>query len=285
MLRVPVTFGQVIRESEIRSADGLGLYAWLRDSRTRPKGVVAHVHGIGEHSRRYDHLTAYWQERGYASAGFDLRGHGRSAGRRGHTPSYGALMDDIATFLDFVAEAYADVPTTLYGHSMGGNLVLNYALRRQPLLAAVIASSPYLRLTFEPARWMRRGAALLARIAPSISVRTRIDMHDLSRDPEVVRRCEADPLVHERITLSFFTQAHAAAEAAIRRASEISVPVLVMHGRADRITSPAGSEAFVAASSGRAELKLWDGCFHELHNEPGWREIAAFVLAWIEAEA
>lgn len=273
----------MMREAQLDTADGLKLYAWLRQPSGRSKGVIAHVHGMGEHSRRYDHLTAYWEDHGYASAGFDLRGHGRSEGKRGHTPSYDALMEDLAIFLGWVARAYPNVPITLYGHSMGGNLVLNYAVRRQPALAGVVATGPYLRLAFEPPAWKVRMAEWLKRIAPALSQPTGLDTRALSRDAEVARRYAADPLVHEKITVSFFTQVHAAGEAIIGRAAELSIPALVMHGGADALTSPAGSRAFVAASSGKAQLEVWEGYFHEIHNESEWERVAAFVLAWVES--
>ena len=272
----------MMRETQLETSDGLKLYGWIRQPAGQPKGVMAHVHGMGEHSRRYDHLTEYWEDRGYAAAGFDLRGHGRSGGKRGHTASYDFLMEDIALFLDRVAQTCPGLPVTLYGHSMGGNLVLNYVIRRQPALARVVASAPYLRLASAPPAWKVRMTAWLQRIVPAMSQGTGLDSRALSRDAAVIGRYEADPLVHAKITMSFFTQVHAAGEAIIGKASELTIPALVMHGSADRITSPAGSAAFVAASSGRAQLKIWEGCFHEIHNEPGWEEVAAFVLAWIE---
>ena len=271
----------MIHETQLKTTDGLSLYAWTRLPSAPPKGVIAHVHGMGEHSRRYDHLTVYWAEHGYASAGFDQRGHGRSEGQRGHTPSYDHLMSDIAIFLQHVESEFAGVPVTLYGHSMGGNLVLNYIIRRRPALATVVASAPYLRLAFEPPAWRVRMAQWLRWIAPTLSQPTGLDINALSRDPAVIARYQADPLVHDRITVTFFSEVHAAGEAIIDRAAELKIPALVMHGSADHLTSPAGSVDFVAESSGKALLKVWEGFYHELHNEPSWQDVAAFVLAWI----
>jgi alpha-beta hydrolase superfamily lysophospholipase len=273
----------MMHEMQLETSDGLRLYGWIRQPSGPPKGLIALVHGMGEHSRRYDHLMACWADHGYASAGFDLRGHGRSEGKRGHTASYDLLMDDLAIFLARIAAACPRVPVTLYGHSMGGNLALNYAITRQPAVAGVIASAPYLRLAFQPPAWKLRMAELLKHIAPAMSQSTGLDVTALSRDPEVIRRYEADPLVHGKITVSFFSAVHAAGEAIIPRASELGVPALLMHGGADRITSAAGSAAFVAASAGKATLEIWEGFFHEIHNEPGWKRVAAFVLAWIAA--
>jgi len=272
----------MISETQMKTSDGLSLYAWTRRPAGTPHGVFAHVHGMGEHSRRYDHVAAYWEARGYASAGFDLRGHGRSGGRRGHTPSYEHLMDDIAGFLEWVLAEFPHAPVTLYGHSMGGNLVLNYAIRRQPFIARVVASAPYLRLAFEPPAWKVRMARLLRRIVPALTQKTGLELAALSRDPAVIERYLADPLVHDKITVCFFAEVHDAGESIIDRAAELMIPTLVMHGSADRLTSPAGSLDFVDESSGKALLRVWEGFYHELHNEPGWEAVPAFVLDWMK---
>jgi alpha-beta hydrolase superfamily lysophospholipase len=273
----------MLSETQLRTTDGLALYAWTRQPAGRAQGVIAHVHGLGEHSRRYDHLTGYRAEHAHAAAGFDLRGHGRSAGPRGHTPAYERLLEDIAVFLDAVAAALPGLPITLYGHSMGGNLVLNYAIRRQPPLSSVIASATYLRLAFEPPAWKVKLAQWMRRIAPTMTQRTGLDVSALSRDPEVVRNYQSDPLVHDKITAALFSEVHAAGEAVVGQASALTVPALLMHGSADRITSPVGSAAFVDAAGGRAQLEVWDGFFHEIHNEPGWQRVAATALQWTQA--
>jgi alpha-beta hydrolase superfamily lysophospholipase len=275
----------MLEEATLHTPDGFSLYAWLRRPPGVPRGVIAHVHGMGEHSRRYDHLSAYWAAHGYGSAGFDLRGHGRSQGQRGHAPSYERLMEDIGIFLERVGSEWPGAPAFLYGHSLGGNLVLNYVIRRRPALAGVVATGPYLRLAFEPPAWKVRLAEAMKRIVPALSQDTGLDVSALSRDPEVVRRYQADPLVHARITASFFTAVHAAGEAAIARATELAIPALLMHGSADRITSLAGSQAFVSAAGGRARLEMFEGAFHEIHNEPGWERMAACALQWLENHA
>jgi alpha-beta hydrolase superfamily lysophospholipase len=275
----------VHHDTFLRASDDTRLYAWTREPAGEPRGVFALVHGMGEHSRRYDHLGEFWQQRGYASAGFDHRGHGRSDGPRGHTPSYEQLMDDIKALLDAVAQRWPDRPVVLYGHSLGGNLVLNYAIRRQPPLAAVVAvvaTSPYLRLAFAPPAWRIAAARLLRRAAPSIVQRTGLSVAALSHDPAVGKRLESDPLVHDRISAGLFTAAHDAGSFALAHAGALRLPTLVMHGSADRITSVEASREFVAAAAGRATLRIWDGWYHELHNEPEWEDAASFVLAWID---
>ncbi|MBN9660563.1 MAG: lysophospholipase [Acidobacteria bacterium] len=274
-----------IREFSLSTRDGLRLYAWVLRPSGPIHGVLALVHGMGEHSRRYDHLTAFWASHGYASAGFDLRGHGRSQGPRGHTPSFEHLMDDIALFTAQVAKELPDSPLYLYGHSMGGNLALNFLIRRLPALKAGISSAPYLRLAFQPPKFKLILARLLYPILPALTFPSGLDVSCLSHDPEVVRRYREDPLVHDRISVAFFTAIQAAGQDALDRAAQLTVPVLVMHGTADRITSPAASEGFVAGSNGRAAFKSWPGYFHEIHNEPQWQPVAQYVLDWLNQSA
>lgn len=272
----------MLRESALIASDRRRLYSWTRAPATPPRGVIAHVHGMGEHSRRYDHLSSFWESRGYASAGFDQRGHGRSEGRRGHSPSYEQLMDDVASFLDHVEDHWGDLPVTLYGHSMGGNIVLSYALRRRPASLAIVASAPYLRFTFEPPWWKVRLGQVMGALAPTAAAGAGLEIAALSRDPAVIDAFRSDPLVHDRITAGFFAGLHRAAAMALDAAGETARPTLLMHGDADRITSPGGSADYVARSGGRAALKIWSGFYHELHNEPGWEDVAAHVVSWVE---
>jgi len=270
-------------ETELIASDGLPLRAWSRSPVFEPEGCIAFVHGLGEYSARYARLAEFWVRHGFVVAGFDLRGHGKSGGPRGHTPSYDQMLDDIATFLAYATSTPWRLPVTLYGHSMGGGLVLNYAIRRQPPVSSVVASAPYLRLAFQPPAWKLRLAHLFRNLAPAYSQPAALELAALTRDVAEIERYANDPLIHDRISVSLFNGAHTAGEEAIARAGELRVPVLLIHGTADRITDAAGSEAFVHNSRGRATLKRCEGFFHEIHNDPGWEDVEAFVLSWIRS--
>jgi len=157
-------------ETQWKSRDGVQFYArgWEPQAST-PKGVVCLVHGHGEHVGRYDHVGEALSAAGYALLGFDQRGHGRSAGQRGHIPSYEALLDDIALLLEQAMNRYPALPLFLYGHSMGGNEVINYALRRKPALSGVIATCPWLRLAFEPPALKVALGRMMNRIFPAFA--------------------------------------------------------------------------------------------------------------------
>lgn len=270
-----------------RSRDGLELYAQSWEPDGGPgvvRGVVCLVHGVGEHSGRYAHVAEYLTRRGFAVLTYDQRGHGRSPGPRGHTPSYDALLADIDVLLMQASERWPDRPLFLYGHSMGGGLVLNYVLRRQPTLAGVVATSPWLRLPTAPPRWKEALAVGFNRLWPALSQRTGLPPSALSRDPAVVQAATSDPLAHDRMSTRFYVSCRDAAAWALAHAAEFPVPLLLLHGTADRVTSHEGSQAFAAQlPSDRCTLRLWEGGYHELHNEPDRADVLAVIADWLES--
>src|SRR5512136_1923408 len=177
-----------ITEWTWKSFDGLDMYgrAWAPDG--APKAAILLVHGLGEHVGRYDHVATALTEKGYAMLGSDLRGHGKSGGPRGHTRSYEALLDDIADFSHQTNERYPDLPVYLYGHSLGGNLVLNYVLRRKPDLKGVIATDAWLKMAYEPAAYQLALARLMIGIFPAFTQPNNLVTDHLSRDQDVVQK-------------------------------------------------------------------------------------------------
>lgn len=268
------------QELHWQTADGLEIFGrcWQPDAEIR--AVVCLVHGLGEHSGRYAHVAAALTAAGYALLGFDLRGHGRSAGLRGHTPSYKALLDDIALLLEQAERYFPGRPRFLYGHSLGGNLVLNYALRRRPQLAGVVATGPWLRLAFEPSRVQVLLARTMDRLWPAFSQANGLEVTALARDPAVVQAYQDDPLVHDRVSARLFAVCYSAGLWALAHASEFPLPLLLMHGSADRLTSAAASQEF-ANRAPDCTFQLWDGFYHELHNEPEKDAVLARMLDWL----
>lgn len=269
-----------IAEWKWKSRDGLELYArgWTAEN---PKAVVCLVHGHGEHVNRYNHVGQAFTEAGYALQGFDLRGHGRSAGQRGHTPSYQTLLGDISDFLADAQNRYPGLPLFLYGHSMGGNQVINYALRYPQGLKGVIATSPWLRLAFEPTPLKLTLAKVMNAIAPSFSQPSELDQAAISRDPEIVSTYAADPLVHDKISARLFTVMHANGLWALEHAAGLKVPMLLMHGSADRLSSAQASKEFAETAGKMVTLRIWDGFFHETHNEPEKADVIQSMIDWL----
>ncbi len=258
------------------------LYAREWQTESKPRGVICLVHGLGEHSGRYANVALKLTGAGYNLLTFDQRGHGKSLGRRGHTPSYATLMDDIDCFIRESLKRFPNLPTFLYGHSLGGNLVLNYILRRQPNFAGVIVTSPWLKLTVELPVFIRPFLILLNKLWPTFSISNGLSLNSLSRDHNVVDAYKVDPLVHNRISIRLFVTMDQAGRWAMENAAQFNLPLLLMHGGGDRITSPEATQQFASSVQKDCTLKIWPGLFHELHNEPEKEEILDYITQWLE---
>jgi len=270
-----------ISEWTWESFDGLDMYARAWAPQGLPKATIMLVHGHGEHIVRYDHVAAALTEKGYAMLGFDLRGHGRSGGPRGHTESYDALMDDIAAFLQQVDERYPGLPRFLYGHSMGGNLVINYALRRKPELRGVIATGPWFKLAFDTPGFQLTFLRLVSSVAHGFSLHSPVDADNLTHDETSARTYEEDPLVHDIISARLLMTIHDSGLWALEHAAEFPLPLLLMHGADDPITSAKASQEFAEKAGDKVTFKLWNGMFHEIHNELEKAEVFNFMLDWL----
>ncbi len=270
-------------EMNWKSRDGLDFFArgWEPDG--TPKAVVCLLHGLGEHAGRYSNAGAAFAKAGYALLGFDQRGHGKSGGTRGHTPSYDALMDDVDDLTAQAAKRYAGLPRFLYGHSMGGGEVLNYGLRRKPELAGVIATGPFLKLAFEPPAIKVALGRFMNNIAPGFTQASGLETAAISRDQKVVDAYVNDPLVHDRISARQFVSIFDAGLWALDHASEFSLPLLLMHGGADRITSAQASREFAQKGNKNITLHIWDEWYHEIHNEPDQAEVFKMMTIWMDA--
>ena len=279
MTALPMTTHELTRTA----ADGVALYArcWLPAG--TPHAVVQLVHGLGEDGGRYIHLAGALTATGFALLAPDLRGHGRSGGPRGHAPMYALLLDSIALWTEEATRIVPDRPCFLYGHSLGGGLALNYVLRRRPRLAGVIAGSPALRIVHAAPAWKRRLGELLVPLLPALALPTGIKLSELSHDQELVQAQLADSLGRNRISIRLGLDLVHSGAWALAHAADFSLPLLIMHGSADTVTSSTASRLFCARAPGDVTFQCWDGLYHELHNETARAEVFAFVLAWLEA--
>ncbi|MGB5497426.1 MAG: lysophospholipase [Maribacter sp.] len=248
------------------------------------KGVVVLVHGFGEHSGRYiDNLIPMFLGTGLAVLVYDNFGHGKSGGKQGHCPSYEALLQLLDKLIEKATSLFPDVPQFLYGHSMGGNLVLNYALRNTTNLKGIIASSPYLRLAFQPPKWkMVLGKAML-NIWPSLTLPAGLDPNGISRIPEEVAKYKSDPLIHDKVSPMFSFPIIAAGEWAITNASSLTIETLLVHGTADPIIDFKGTKEFHEQSNSTA-LELMEGGFHELHHDICKVEVLNVIQNWLREQ-
>jgi acylglycerol lipase len=270
-------------ETQWQADDGVFLFGRGWEPEGKPRALVCLVHGLGEHSGRYQHVAAALTEAGYAVLSFDLRGHGRSGGPRGHIPSFEAFLRDLDRLFDQAQLRYPSQPRFLYGHSLGGILVLNYALRRKPEARGVIATSSGLRTALEEQKLKVALVRILGRILPSLTLPSGLDPKTLSHDPQVVKDYQSDPLVHDKISLGFARIMLDVIPWTFAHAHEFPLPLLLMHGTEDALAYPQGSEEFARRAGEKATLKLWPGLYHELHNEPQKQEVFKFLIDWLES--
>lgn len=271
-------------ESEIiqlLSKDGTPLHGIIW-SCPNPKAIVCIVHGLGGHSGRYAHIAEYLTSNNLTVFAFDQRGHGLSGGKRGHTPSYDILLDDVEELLKEARVTHNDLPIFLYGHSFGGNVVANYALIRSTNeLRGLIVSSPWLKLAKEPPAGQVKLARIVSKIFPSFTQPNGLDVEDISTDEIEVNAYSNDPLVHDKMSTKLFTEVYNAGLWAIKHADGLKNPMLVFHGSDDNITSPRGSEEFVEQAGSLAEFKLWENMKHETHYDLKKEEVISYMHQWI----
>ncbi|WGK64100.1 alpha/beta hydrolase [Croceiramulus getboli] len=203
----------------------------------QPKRAVILVHGFGDHLGRYvDSVIPVLQDAGCAVVAYDHLGHGKTQGKRGYAPSYEAVLDLLDQVVRYARQHFPDLPVMLYGHSMGGNIVLNYAMRRTQELCGVIATSPYLRLAFDPPAWKLKLGRLLLQLWPSFTLDSKLDPQAISRLPEEVARYQEDPLNHHEISPVYTFPVLDAGQWVLAHPDQLKVPTLLVHGTGDRIT-------------------------------------------------
>ena len=260
---------------------GLQLFCRRWRPEGTPKAILPIVHGHGEHGGRYAHVADWFVPRGYSVYALDLRGHGRSQGKRGVLGDFSEFRGDVRAFLDLVREAES-APIFLAGHSLGGLIALDHVLHGSDGLSGVVASGPVLSAPgVSPfLLWLSK---VLARVWPSLILDSGLDTSALSRDPAVEEAYVNDPLVHskgsarmadEMMRTVDWTQAHAA---------ELALPCLVVHGSEDRLCPPQASQVFIDnVTFADKEYIEYEGYFHEVYNDLGKEQVFADVEAWLE---
>lgn len=267
-------------EFNIKLSNGQILKGMIQSPGENTKAVIILVHGLGEHIQRYHYWAELFKKEGIGFLGVDLPGHGRSQGERGNIKSYSLPGEMIDILLKSCNQTFPGCPVYLYGHSLGGGIVLDYILRRKPKINGAIITSPWLRLSFEPPKSKIVIASIMKNLMPGLIQPSGLNTNHLSHDKDVVEKYTNDPLVHGKISVSLFDGAITAAKYSLAHASELDIPTLLLHGSDDMITSPGGSREF-AGKTNMVELKIWDGGYHELHNEPFKDEVFKYIMNWI----
>jgi acylglycerol lipase len=247
---------------------------WIPEG--KPRATFVLVHGLAEHSGRYERTGGLLAESGFHVRSFDLIGAGATGGDRWDIDSWDRYHDQIESHMKWAKDQGR--PVVLMGHSMGGNLVLGYTASPRPDPDLLVASAPALA---GGAGWQRRLAPVLAKLIPKLALSNGLNLEHLSRDPAVGEAYMADPLVHHKSTVRFGAALFGAIDDVVGSVDRITVPTLVLHGGSDRIV-PAKSTAFLADLPG-FERRLHPALRHEILNEPEGPEIVAEIIEWVTA--
>lgn len=262
--------------------EGLQLYYQKWQPENETKAVIALIHGFGEHSGRYMNVINHLLPLGFAVYSFDHRGHGRSPGKRGHIMDWNEFREDVRLFIEYIRGAEENKPLFLYGHSMGGLIVLNYTLHFPDGLRGVIASGPALAQPgVSPVLLLL--SRVLSKIWPGFSIDTKIDAGLVSRDESVVSAYQDDPLTHSMASARFGTEFTAAMEWTQAHASEFKVPFLILHGQADKLVPEEGSAKFFKnAKIDDKERHLYPSGYHEPHNDIDHEKVLKDMEQWLQ---
>lgn len=273
------------RSTTLEAADGTCLRSFAWDPAPKPAGgVVVIVHGIRDYALRYDDFAARLKAAGFAVYAQDLRGHAHSGGARQRFDSMAQMVADVDRLVADAAHRHPGLPVFLYGHSLGGLIASNYALAHGNKLKGLVLSAAALKLPLSVSPIQVSLARLIAGLAPGLPAQA-IDDSEFSRDPAVMAKLASDTLiVHDRLPAASVAGAIGGIEAVQAAMESFTLPLLILHGTADKVNPIEGSRELAArARSADKTLKIYDGLYHDLLNEPERDQVASDVLDWIRA--
>lgn len=276
-------------EHTLTTRDGVVLHIYDGRPEATPRGVLVATHGHGEYALKYTHMAQALTDGGYVFWAYDVRGHGNSGGPRGHVPRYSAYVSDLQRVLDMARTVHPNRPVFLYGHSLGGQITLHYLLDRQPqvsgLVRGAILSAPWLLLTFQPPAWKVWLARALANVVPAFAQTTGLgEAIPMTHDLELKASYPQPELAHSWMSARLGMEALAAGETAYERASEITLPLLILHGDEDGVFAFDVSQTlYDRVRSMDKTINIYPGFYHEVHNEVGRAQVFADIVAWLDA--
>ncbi len=271
-------------ESEWISNDQVKFFVqeWLPDGEIIASLTL--VHGIGEHSGRYQSMAEYYCNNGISVLSYDQRGHGKTEGKRGHIRSYDIAAEDIKHFVEETKTRHLKIPLFLYGHSLGGAMALYYCLTHKPNINGAVISAPGLApgTPFPPLIMFL--AKIMAKLTPSVTLSNGLERKYLSRDRNVEIRYNSDPLVHDQVSASLGMDLVTKGAWMVQNAASLSIPVLLMYGTDDHLVNLPLIHEFVNKAGSSLTVKEWDGFYHEIHNEPEKELVYNYAINWIKSK-
>lgn len=272
------------RDGTFSGGDGLPLYyqTW-RPLTLQTRAILVNLHGLGDHSGLYPSVAAHFPARGIAVYAYDMRGNGRSPGQRAYVARWEEYSADLHAFLSKVRAAEGNLPVFLLGNSLGGLVVLDYALEHPDAMCGVIVAAPPLGKLGVP-RYLMALGRIMSSIWPRFSLEVGMDLSGLARDPKVVETVLADPFFHRRGTARLSTEVTRVIERVQSRAGDLKVPLLILHGSADRMVPPDGSREFFAkVRYPDRELREYPDAYHGLFADVNQQEVLSDVERWVES--
>ncbi len=270
------------KEFNIVSKDGTYLAGRFWKPSGFPRGSVCLVHGIGEHAGRYDDWARRFTQEGLMVYAIDLRGHGHSDGKRGHVNHLSEYFDDIGTMVRRCKRNWGDLPQFLYGHSMGGALVLSFLLKRRQDFSGAIITSPWLKLVEPPGPLLQKMALSLDKVFPGFTFSTGIKSTQLTQQASGQAESDSDKLMHSRISLRTFNQLNAVTADILERANGFNLPLFFAHGTEDTLTSFEVTEEYAERVGPLATFFAAEGARHEIHREPVADELFLRIMSWMK---
>ncbi len=271
----------------VTASDGVCLRAFARQpARTPIRGVVVITHGIRDYALRYDAFARQLTAQGYAVYAQDLRGHAHSGGQRQRFDSMAQLVADTDLVVETARRAYPDAPVFAFGHSLGGLVTTQYALTHGGKLKGVVLSGAALQRPKSVGDFAAGAAKVVGAIGPGLKI-VKVDDSEFSRDPEVMARLAADPLVtHDNLPAATAASSIKGMAEVQARAAELRMPFLVMYGLDDKINPTEGSDMLLQGiGSSDKSLKAYPKVYHDMLHEPERDQIAADVIAWLNARS
>lgn len=276
-----MTNSVVSNEITFKSPDDIELFerSWILSG---ARAVILITHGIAEHSGRYTHLAQALNNANYSVIAFDLRGHGQSSGKRNYISSFQDYLDDLGAVLERTRKASSNKPVFLCGHSMGGGIVTQYIIERNPQVNGAILSAPSVKVSDDISPFLQKISGILSVLTPTLPA-VKIDSSFISKDPQVVAAYDSDPLNYRGGVLARTGAELLKSTRQINKSMPaFSLPVLIMHGLQDKLADVAGSQIlYEQISSKDKTLKLYEGLYHEIFNEPEKDQVIREMIEWL----